>query len=110
VAQALAIEEQVRAYGGPRFQLTQQVMNRFAEAIQTSGVDVVPRVVVGGGGHDGNGDGGVATGNVMQALLTLLLSEKIGGDVSAPSTTRSAEAEAIRRQIREGMEDGKKNQ
>ena len=108
VAQALAIEEQVRAYGGPRFQLTQQVMNRFSEAIQTSGVDVVPRVVV-GGGHDGNGGGGVATSNVMQALLTLLLSEKIGGDAAAPSTPRSAEAEAIRRQIREGMGDGKQN-
>src|SRR5262252_528150 len=102
VAQALAIEEQVRAYGGPRFQLTQQVMNRFAEAIQVSGVDVVPRVVV-GAGHDGNGDGGQLTGNVMQALLTLLLSEKISGDAGAPTTARSAEAEAIRRQIREGM-------
>jgi uncharacterized membrane protein YqiK len=108
VAQALAIEEQVRAYGGPRFQLTQQVMNRFAEAIQVSGVDVVPRVVV-GGGHDGNGGGSAATGNVMQALLTLLLSEKISGDVTAPSTPRSAEAEAIRRQLRESMEDGDKN-
>ena len=108
VAQALAIEEQVRAYGGPRFQLTQQVMNRFAEAIETSGVDVVPRVVVGGGGRDGNGDGGgITTSNVMQGLLTLLLSEKIGGDATAPSTARSAEAEAIRRQIREGMENGK---
>ncbi|HXJ70171.1 MAG TPA: SPFH domain-containing protein, partial [Verrucomicrobiae bacterium] len=101
VAQALAIEEQVRAYGGPRFQLTQMVMNRFSEAIQASGVDVVPRVVVGGGGHDGNGGGNVTTGNVMQALLTLLLSEKVSGDATAPSTARSAEAEAIRRQIRE---------
>ena len=109
VAQALAIEEQVRAYGGPRFQLTQQVMNRFAEAIETSGVDVVPRVVVGGGGHDGNGDGGQLTGNVMQALLTLLLSEKISGDAGAPSAPRSAEAEAIRRQLREGMEGGNKD-
>jgi uncharacterized membrane protein YqiK len=108
VAQALAIEEQVRAYGGPRFQLTQMVMNRFSEAIQASGVDVVPRVVVGGGGHDGNG-GGQMTGNVMQALLTLLLSEKMGGDATAPSSPRSAEAEAIRQQIREGMEDGNKN-
>ena len=106
VAQALAIEEQVRAYGGPRFQLTQMVMNRFSEAIQASGVDVVPRVVVGGGGHDGNG-GGQMTGNVMQALLTLLLSEKMGGDATAPSSPRSAEAEAIRKQIREGMEDGR---
>jgi len=34
VAQAIAIEEQVRAYGGPKFQLTQQVMGKFAEAIE----------------------------------------------------------------------------
>src|SRR5262245_20251979 len=50
VAQAIAIEEQVRAYGGPRFQLTQQVMGRFAEAIEHSGVDVVPRILIGGDG------------------------------------------------------------
>ncbi|HTK30885.1 MAG TPA: SPFH domain-containing protein [Candidatus Saccharimonadaceae bacterium] len=100
VAQAMAIEEQVRAYGGPRFQLTQQVMNRFAEAVQTSGVDVVPRVVV-GGGHNGNG-GGAATGNVMEALLTLLLSEKISGDTGV-SGTRSADVEAVRAKIRDGM-------
>ena len=35
IAQAIATEEQVAAYGGPQFQVTQQVMNRFAEAIQT---------------------------------------------------------------------------
>mgnify|MGYP000620860354 CR=1 FL=1 len=28
-----AIDEQVRAYGGPKYQVTQQVMNRFADAI-----------------------------------------------------------------------------
>ena len=103
IAQAMAIEEQVRAYGGPRFQLTQQVMNRFSEAIQSSGVDVVPRVVV-GGSRDGNGGGtGVATGNVMEALLTMLLSEKIGGDLTAPAGARSADIEEIRAKIRDGM-------
>jgi len=51
IAQALATEEQVRAYGGPQFQVTQQVLNRFAEAIQQSKEDVVPRVVVGGSGE-----------------------------------------------------------
>lgn len=102
VAQAMAIEEQVRAYGGPRFQLTQQVMNRFAEAIQSSRVDVVPRVVVGGGG--GNG-GTPATGNVMEALLTMLLSEKIG-EVVTPSGTRSADAEAMRKRIQDDMQGG----
>jgi uncharacterized membrane protein YqiK len=101
VAQAMAIEEQVRAYGGPRFQLTQQVMNRFAEAIQISRVDVVPRVVVGGGGGEG---GSPATGNVMEALLTMLLSEKVGVDMlGPPSGERSADAEAMRMRIREGM-------
>ena len=97
VAQAMAIEEQVRAYGGPRFQLTQQVMNRFAEAIQSSRVDVVPRVVVGGGAGTGGG-----TGNVMEALLTMLLADKMGEGV-APAGERSAEAEALRQKIRDDM-------
>ena len=48
IAQAMAIEEQVRAYGGPRLQLTQQVLGRFADAIQASGVDVVPKILIGG--------------------------------------------------------------
>jgi uncharacterized membrane protein YqiK len=100
VAQAMAIEEQVRAYGGPRFQLTQQVMNRFAEAIQASRVDVVPRVVVGS-----NGEGGGASGNVMEALLTMLLSERVGADVAGATGARSADAEAMRRRITEGMRD-----
>ncbi len=70
VAQAIAIEEQVRAYGGPKFQLTQQVMGRFAEAIEESKVDVVPKIVISSGngsGADGGGKG--ASGNVLEALL-----------------------------------------
>jgi len=55
IAQALATEEQVRAYGGPQFQVTQQVLNRFSEAIQSSGVDVVPRVVVSGNNGEQGG-------------------------------------------------------
>ena len=103
IAQAMAIEEQVRAYGGPRFQLTQQVMNRFAEAIQISKVDVVPRVVVGGGGSEGGG----ATGNVMEALLTMLLSEKMGNDlVGVAAGARSAEADAMRASLRKGISEG----
>jgi len=60
IAQAMAIEEQVRAYGGPRFQLTQQVMQRFAEAIETARIDVVPKILIGGG--SANGAGGDALG------------------------------------------------
>ncbi|MFO0679086.1 MAG: SPFH domain-containing protein [Polyangiaceae bacterium] len=90
IAAAIAIEEQVRAYGGPKFQLTQQVMNRFSEALERSGVDVVPKVVV-GGGKDGVVN---APGNVLETLLTLLLSERVGegvvtGRVPAPGDART---------------------
>ncbi len=100
IAQALATEEQVRAYGGPQFQVTQQVMNRFAEAIQQARVDVVPRVVVSGGGKDGS----VTSSSIMEGLLTLLLSEKLGqnlaGQAGAP---RSPEVEALRDQIAQSL-------
>jgi len=100
VAQALATEEQVRAYGGPQFQVTQTVLNRFSEAIQQSGVDVVPRVMVGGGGEQGG------SGNVMEALLTMLLSDRYTAMAEDNNkAARSPEAEALRQQIYETMKN-----
>jgi uncharacterized membrane protein YqiK len=104
VAQAMAIEEQVRAYGGPRFQLTQQVMNRFAQAIEESRVDVVPKILIGQSGGDGKA-AGPASGNVMEALLAMLLSDKIGADFAASTLTpRSPAADQVRKRITKGME------
>ncbi len=104
IAQALATEEQVRAYGGPQFQVTQQVLNRFSEAIQSSGVDVVPRVVVSGG--KGDGESGGTSSSIMEALLTMLLSDRFGAlDKSAQQTPRSPEAEALRDQIRKEIQN-----
>ncbi len=99
IAEAVAIEEQVRAYGGPKFQVTQEVMKRFAEAIGEAKVDVVPRVVI-GGGTGANGQGS----SVAESLLALLLSDKLGeaGDV-APRTERNGrapEVEAMRTRFR----------
>ncbi|MDR3509774.1 MAG: SPFH domain-containing protein, partial [Caulobacteraceae bacterium] len=76
LAQAEAIESQVAASGGPRYQLARQVAERFAQALETSGVDVVPKVQI-SGGSGAAGDGGGANGGVMQALLTLLMAEKL---------------------------------
>jgi uncharacterized membrane protein YqiK len=105
IAQALATEEQVRAYGGPQFQMTQQVLNRFSEAIQSSGVDVVPRVVVTGGGANGE-QGGSSSSNVMEGLLTMLLSERYEAlTQEAQRAPRSPEAEALRDQIRKDMQN-----
>jgi uncharacterized membrane protein YqiK len=95
IAQAIATEEQVNAYGGPQFQVTQQVMSRFAEAIQQAKVDVVPRVVVGGG----NGEN-MTSGSLMEGLLAMLLSDKMGVHVKPDeSKERNPEAAQIRSQI-----------
>ena len=105
IAQAMAVEEQVRAYGGPKFQLTQQVMARFAQAIETAHVDVVPKILIGGGnGHanGSNGTGGPASGNVMEALLAMLLSDKLAAELGHPNPP-SASAEALRKKIQEGI-------
>jgi len=89
VGQALAIEEQVRAYGGPQLQLTREVMSRFAEAIQASGVDVVPKIIVGGGAA---GPGGGAGSSLLESLLAVLLSDKLGvGPSSAPAAADPAQ-------------------
>jgi uncharacterized membrane protein YqiK len=105
IAQALATEEQVRAYGGPQFQVTQQVMNRFAEAIQQSGVDVVPRIVVSGGSGE---QGGSTSSSIMEGLLTMLLSERFAAmEKESEQAPRSAEADALREQIRKDMEKKK---
>lgn len=97
IAQALATEEQVRAYGGPQFQVTQQVMQRFADAIQQGGMDVVPRILI-----KGSGDGDTGTGSVIEALMAMLLSDKLGSSVTDQGE-RSPEIETLRKQIRESM-------
>jgi uncharacterized membrane protein YqiK len=97
IAQALAVDEQVRAYGGPQFQLLQQVMNRFAEAIETAKVDVVPRIsfTSGSGGAPGSGIGSGGN-NLLETMLTVLVSEKLGamaevGQTRAPATPQVEE-------------------
>lgn len=89
IGQAIAIEEQVHAYGGPKFQLTQQVMNRFAEAIENAGVDVVPKISI--SGQQGSEKSG--SGTMFESLLALFLSDKLGLDVvSAKPRTNSKSA------------------
>jgi uncharacterized membrane protein YqiK len=93
IGEAIAIEEQVRAYGGPKFQVTQQVMNRFAHAIEQAQVDVVPKVVVGGGA------GGQANGGVLETLLGVLLSERLGEPIREAGA-QSPEVQAFRTRVR----------
>jgi len=104
IAQAIAIDEQVAAYGGPQYQVTQQVMSRFAEAIEIARVDVVPRVVVSGG--DGDDNKGMAGSNLMEGLLTLLLSDKLGVQVTGNQKRESnPEADRLREEIRKSLSE-----
>ncbi|MBX3061603.1 MAG: flotillin family protein [Anaerolineae bacterium] len=76
IARAVAVEEQVRAYGGPQFQVLQQALDRFSAAVEKSGIDIVPKMVINnGGGADGNGSG---ANSAFEALMAMLLSEKLG--------------------------------
>jgi uncharacterized membrane protein YqiK len=100
IAQAMAIEEQVKAYGGPQFQLVQQVMGRFAEAIEKSQVDVVPKINLGGGANGGGG-------NLIENLLGVLLSEKVGETIGLQSPLeRNPRAEALKTELRNKMLGG----
>ena len=101
IARAIATEEQVEAYGGPQYQVTQEVMNRFAEAIQTARVDVVPRVVVNGGGQNGTG----SNGNVMEGLLTLLLSDKLNVQLNDTKREQSEESKSLREEILKSLKE-----
>jgi len=93
LATAETIEKQVVASGGAQFQLTRQVMERLADALEKSGVDIVPRVQIStGAGGDGAG------GGALQALIGMLLSEKgvsmlggpAAGDMSAEAPVKIA--------------------
>lgn len=100
IAEAIAIDEKVRAYGGPQFQVTQQVMNRFAEAIEAAKVDVVPRISISG---NGGGQGG---NSLMEGLLAMLLSERMTSQ-TANETQRLPEVEELRTRIRQSVTNKK---
>jgi uncharacterized membrane protein YqiK len=101
VAQALALEEQVRAYGGPQFQLVQQVMSRFAEAIEKSQADVVPKIQM---STDGKGGG-----SLVENLLALLLSGKLSETIGLqPTMEADPKAETLRSELRRSLQSGQK--
>src|SRR6266511_457672 len=75
---------------------TQEVMNRFAEAIEEAKVDVVPRISISGGG---NGNGTSSGSSLMEGLMAMLLSDRMGEQVNANGNATRPEAAAMRDQI-----------
>lgn len=81
LAEAEAIASQVQASGGAQYQLTRQVVERVATALEKSGVDIVPRVQINGGAS--TGEGGQGNG-LVDALMGLVLADK-GQALAAPA-------------------------
>lgn len=94
IGKAMAIEEQVRAYGGSKYQLVQDIMNRFTSAIEKSGVDLVPKTVI----NMGSSEGGSVT-NAFELLLGLIVNEKLNLGDSAGEKEENAKVKEIKELI-----------
>ena len=92
LAQAEAITKQVEASGGAKYQLTRQIAERFAEALEKSGVDIVPKIAIGGG--QGGEAGG--TSPLLNALMAMIVADKadLAPEAVKPSRNKKAAAEA----------------
>ncbi|MBN1540119.1 MAG: flotillin family protein [Candidatus Thermoplasmatota archaeon] len=98
IAQAIAIEEKVRAYGGPRYQVLQQSIERFAQAVEQGKIDIVPKMVV----SSGNGEN--ASFSAFENLMYLLMSEKLGVDLVEPGE-QSERTKKLREDILSRMDE-----
>jgi len=103
VGKAIAIDEQVRAYGGPQLQLMQDVMTKLATAIETSKVPIVPSTVVNMGGG-GDGDGAAAGSNAFGLLMAMLATEKLSGMTTTSAPADPAQQEMVA-SIKAGLRD-----
>ncbi len=72
-------------------------INRIAEAIEESHVDVVPKVMVGGGANGG--------GSLMDGLLAMVMNDKLGALASTTQAPVRPEVERIKQALRAKIAD-----
>lgn len=99
LAKAKAIDAQVKAYGGAEYRVIQEVVDKLADAIKNSKVDIVPKTVVnmGASGSENTGSG-QGSSTVMDTLLKFITLDKLGVSlqhISEPSTTAQAIEAAV---------------
>jgi len=94
IGKAIAIEEQVRAYGGPQYQVVQDIMSKFTSAIEKSRIDIVPKTVVSLGGQEQG-----SSVNAFEMLLGLLISEKLGVKFSGEDKEENDRVQSIKDSI-----------
>lgn len=103
IGRAIAVEEQVKAYGGPQYQVVQDIMDKFTAAIEKSKIDIVPKTVV----SMGSGEGSAA--NAFEMLLGLLVSEKLGVKLDIQNgKVESEKVRGIKEAILKSIEEERK--
>lgn len=102
IGKAIAIEEQVKAYGGPQYQVVQDVMNKFTSAIEKSKIDIVPKTVISMGSGQGQG----SSVNAFEMLLGLLISEKLGVKFDEGNKEEDSRVRSIKESIMKTIEQG----
>ena len=103
IGKAIAVEEQVRAYGGPQYQVVQDVMSKFTTAIEKAQIDIVPKTVVNMGGQEQG-----SSVNAFEMLLGLLVSEKLGVKFNSENKPENARVQSIKESIMKSIEQSAK--
>ena len=99
IGKAIAIDEQVKAYGGPQYQVMQGIMYKFTAAIKEAKIPVVPNTVI-SMGADSSGN----TANAFELLLNLLINNQLGQlNDNTPQRAYSPEVEQMRQIILNGL-------
>lgn len=71
MAEAVAIQEQVRAYGGPKYQLSREMIQKLGAAVIEAKCDMVPKVLI----QNGPNSQGQGTGTLFESMLGLMLAD-----------------------------------
>jgi uncharacterized membrane protein YqiK len=77
IGKAVAISEQVKAYGGPKYQVLQDIVEKYTKAIETGQIQIVPNTLVSMGTNESGNNI-----NPLEAFITLLLSKELDSDKS----------------------------
>ncbi|MPN50149.1 hypothetical protein SDC9_197775 [bioreactor metagenome] len=93
----------MRAYGGPQYQVVQDVMSKFTSAIEKAQIDIVPKTVVNMGSQEQG-----SSVNAFEMLLGLLISEKLGVKFSGEAKEEDARVRSIKESIMKTIEQGAK--
>jgi uncharacterized membrane protein YqiK len=84
-AEATATKLKVDAFGGPEYQLSQQIFEKFADAIKSGNIPIVPQIQVGG-----SRDSGTSGGSLVDALLAMVVRDQRPAAASRPASNGHA--------------------